>query len=105
VAVVQNNFHVAERDEATVLDVCAADRIGFAPFFPLGGGQADIDDDRVAKVAARHGATVHQVALAWLLALSPVTLAIPGTGSLDHLEDNMAARSITLTSDDLADLA
>jgi len=105
VVAVQNNFHIAKRDEAAVLDACAADGIGFAPFFPLGGGRTDINDDRLAKVAARHGATVPQIALAWLLALSPVTLAIPGTGSLAHLEENMAARSITLTPDDLADLA
>lgn len=105
VAAVQNNFHVAKRDEAEVLDVCAAHGIAFAPFFPLGGGMTDISHDRLAKVAARHGATVSQIALAWLLAVSPVTLAIPGTGSLAHLEENMAARSITLTPNDLADLA
>ena len=104
VVAVQNNFHIAKRDEAAVLDACTADGIAFAPFFPLGGGRIDINNDRLAKVAARHGATVSQIALAWLLALSPVTLAIPGTGSLAHLEENMAARSITLTPEDLTDL-
>jgi pyridoxine 4-dehydrogenase len=104
VAAVQNNFHVAKRDEAAVLEVCAAHRIGFAPFFPLGGGMTTIDDGRLTAVAARHGATTSQVALAWLLALSPVTLAIPGTGSIAHLEENMAAGAITLTSHDLAEL-
>jgi aryl-alcohol dehydrogenase-like predicted oxidoreductase len=58
----------------------------------------------LAKVAARHRATVSQIALAWLLALSPMTLAIPGTGSIAHLEENIAAGSITLTAADLADL-
>jgi len=87
-----------------VLDACAADGIAFAPFFPLGGGWSDLNDNRLGKVAARHGATVSQIALAWLLALSPVTLAIPGTGSLAHLEENIAADSITLTPEDLADL-
>jgi aryl-alcohol dehydrogenase-like predicted oxidoreductase len=105
VAAVQNNFHVAKRDEIDVLTACAADGIAFAPFFPLGGGMTDISDERLRKVAARHGATVSQIALAWLLALSPVTLAIPGTGSLAHLEDNLAARSITLSPEDVADLA
>lgn len=105
VTAVQNNFHITNRDEMAVLDACAADGIAFVPFFPIGGGFTDIADDRVVKVAERHGATTAQVALAWLLALSPVALAIPGTGTLDHLAENMASRAITLTPDDLADLA
>ncbi|GGP07486.1 aldo/keto reductase [Nonomuraea glycinis] len=104
VAAVQNNFHLAHRDETAVLDACTRAGIAFVPFFPLGGGRADIDDPGLTKVADRHGATVHQIALAWLLALSPVTLAIPGTGSVAHLEENLTARSITLTEEDLADL-
>jgi pyridoxine 4-dehydrogenase len=104
VAAVQNNFHVAKRDDAALLDTCAANGIAFAPFGPIGSGDTDLNDARLAKVAARHGATVSQIALAWLLALSPVTLAIPGTGSLAHLEENIAAGSITLSPDDLADL-
>ncbi|MFI7453084.1 aldo/keto reductase [Nonomuraea sp. NPDC049714] len=105
VAAVQNNFHLAHRDETAVLDACTQAGIAFVPFFPLGGGRADIDDPGLVKVAERHGATVHQIALAWLLALSPVTLAIPGTGSVAHLEENLTARSISLTQEDLADLA
>ena len=81
-----------------------ASGIAFVPFFPLGGGMVDINGDRLARVAARRGATPSQIALAWLLALSPITLAIPGTGSLAHLEENMAARKITLTAEDLAEL-
>jgi aryl-alcohol dehydrogenase-like predicted oxidoreductase len=87
-----------------VLDACTANGIAFAPFFPLGGGRTDLNNERLARVATRHAATVSQIALAWLLALSPVTLAIPGTGSLAHLEENIAAGSITLTPEDLADL-
>lgn len=105
VAAVQNNFHVAKRDDLGMLDACAADGIAFAPFFPLGGGMTDVRDARLLKVAARHDATASQVALAWLMALSPVTLAIPGTGSLAHLEENMKARSIVLGAEDVADLA
>jgi aryl-alcohol dehydrogenase-like predicted oxidoreductase len=104
VVAVQNHFHIAKRDEESVLDACTADGIAFAPFFPLGGGRSDINDPRLGRVAARHGATVSQIALAWLLALSPVTLAIPGTGSLVHLEENIAAGSIVLTPEDLTDL-
>ncbi|MFI6743535.1 aldo/keto reductase [Nonomuraea sp. NPDC050451] len=105
VAAVQNDFHIANRDETAVLDACAQAGIAFVPFFPLGGGRADIDNPALVKVAERHGATAHQIALAWLLALSPVALAIPGTGSAAHLEENLAARPIALTEEDLADLA
>jgi len=104
VVAVQNNFHVAQRDDADLLHACTNRGIAFAPFFPLGGGGIDIDDPRLAKVAARHGATRPQIALAWLLAISPVTLAIPGTGSLAHLEENMAAGSIALADEDLTEL-
>ncbi|MFK4146238.1 aldo/keto reductase [Streptomyces sp. NPDC004065] len=105
VAAVQNHFHAAKRDDAGLLAECERAGIAYVPFFPLGGGLSDVTGDRMAKVAERHGATVPQIALAWLLASSPVTLAIPGTGSLAHLEENTAAGSITLTEEDLADLA
>ncbi|MGW7358345.1 aldo/keto reductase [Streptomyces sp. NPDC054802] len=65
---------------------------------------SDLADARMAEVADRHGATIPQTALAWLLTASPVTLAIPGTGSLAHLEENSAAQSIVLTREDLSDL-
>ncbi|MEO3802180.1 oxidoreductase [Nonomuraea sp. B1E8] len=105
VAAVQNHFNIAGRDDAALLDTCARAGIAFVPFFPLGGGRTEIDHPAVAKVAVRHNATVHQIALAWLLARSPAILAIPGTGSVAHLEANLAARAITLTEEDLADLA
>jgi pyridoxine 4-dehydrogenase len=75
------------------------------PFFPLGGGLDSIDTTRLEKTAARHGATVQQVALAALLAASPVMLPIPGTGSVAHLEENVGAARVQLTQEDLADLA
>jgi pyridoxine 4-dehydrogenase len=105
VAAVQNNFHVGNRDDAQLLAACEEAGIAYVPFFPLGGGMSDFSGGRIAEVADRHGATVPQIALAWLLAFSPVTLAIPGTGSLSHLEENMGAGSITLTPEDLSDLA
>lgn len=105
VAAVQNEFHVAKQSDAALLGSCAAGGIAFVPFFPLGGSHDDLDHPRLAEVAARHGATVSQIALAWLLKLSPVTLAIPGTGSVAHLEENMAARALELTGEDVADLA
>lgn len=104
VAAVQNQYPAARRDDAAVLAACEEHGIAFVPFFPLGGGR-DMDDPRLAKVAARHGATVGQIGLAWLLASSPATLAIPGTGDVAHLEQNLAAAGIGLTAEDLADLA
>ena len=104
VVAVQNQFHAATRDDVELLTVCQEAGIAFVPFFPLGGGR-ELDDERLAKVAARHGAAVSQIGLAWLLASSPVTLAIPGTGSVSHLEDNMAVAGITLSDEDLADLS
>ncbi|MFI6579306.1 oxidoreductase [Nocardiopsis sp. NPDC050513] len=105
VAAVQNHFHVHHDGDADLLRQCAELGIAYVPFFPLGGGRTPIDVARVERVAARHGATVAQTALAWLLAASPRLLAIPGTGSLDHLEENVAAAGIRLTARDLAELA
>ncbi|GAA2407563.1 aldo/keto reductase [Streptomyces coeruleofuscus] len=102
VTAVQN--HAAQGDEADVLAACEESGIAFVPFFPVGGGR-ELDDERLAKVAARHRATVPQIGLARLLASSPVALAIPGTGSLSHLEENMAAAAIALTDEDLVDLS
>ncbi|TDD84275.1 aldo/keto reductase [Actinomadura darangshiensis] len=103
VAAVQNRFDVTQPQDAELLAVCEREHIGYAPYFPLGG--FGIPDDAVVNaIAARRGATVPQVLLAGLLALSPVLLAIPGTGSPDHLEENLAAARLTLTPEDLADL-
>ncbi|RAY15922.1 aldo/keto reductase [Actinomadura craniellae] len=105
VAAVQNHFHLQHRADAELLAACEADGTAYVPFFPLGGGDRPIDPARLAAVAARHGATTVQVALAWVLAVSPVALAIPGTGALDHLEENMGAAGVRLTPEDLAELA
>ncbi|MGY4299818.1 pyridoxine 4-dehydrogenase [Bradyrhizobium sp. i1.4.4] len=105
VAAIQNNFHIANRDEVALLHVCTEERIAFVPFFPLGGGRTDFASDQLMKVATRRGATAAQIGLAWLLKLSPVTLAIPGTGSLTHLEENVAAGSVHLAAEDLAELS
>lgn len=104
VAAVQNQFHLHDRTDSEVLTRCERDGIAYVPYFPLGGGRTRLDTARLTSVAARHRATHAQVALAWLLATSPVTLAIPGTTSLDHLADNIAAADLRLTNDDLAEL-
>ncbi|MEV5829537.1 oxidoreductase [Spirillospora sp. NPDC052242] len=104
VACVQNRFDVTMPQDAALLAECEAAGIACVPYFPLGGFGIP-DDARVARIAGRHGATPAQVLLAGLLALSPVMLAIPGTGSLGHLEENMAAADLRLTPEDLADLS
>jgi aryl-alcohol dehydrogenase-like predicted oxidoreductase len=103
VAAVQNRFDITQPQDTELLEICEREHIAYVPYFPLGGFGIP-DDARVNAVAARHGATVPQVLLAGLLALSPVMLAIPGTGSPDHLEDNIAAADLALTPEDLAGL-
>jgi aryl-alcohol dehydrogenase-like predicted oxidoreductase len=104
VAAVQNHFHIHHRRDADVLARCEREGIAYVPYFPMGGGKEPIDFDRLAPVAARHDADPRQIALAWLLATSPVTLAIPGTSSLDHLVMNTAATGVALTAGDVAEL-
>ncbi|MFI7438018.1 oxidoreductase [Micromonospora haikouensis] len=105
VAAVQNQFHVHFRGDSELVAQCAKDGIAYVPFFPVGGGSAPIDHDRLKAVAERHGATTRQVALAWLLAVSPAILAIPGTSVLDHLTENIAAAGLALTDEDMAALS
>jgi pyridoxine 4-dehydrogenase len=105
VAAVQNAFHVHATADAALLAECTRSGTAFVPFFPLGGGLDPIDTSRLEKTAARHGATVQQVALAALLAASPVMLPIPGTGSVAHLEENVGAASVRLSPEDIASLA
>ncbi|MBV9602636.1 MAG: aldo/keto reductase [Chloroflexi bacterium] len=105
VVAIQNLFNPANADEVALARRAADDGIAFVPFGPLGSGQSSARDAVYAAVAQRRGATIAQVAIAHVLALSPSTLVIPGTGSLRHLEENVAARSLELTHDDLAALS
>jgi aryl-alcohol dehydrogenase-like predicted oxidoreductase len=105
VAAVQNAFHVHATADAGLLAECTRSGTAFVPFFPLGGGFDPIDTSRLEKTAARHGATAAQVALAALLAASPVMLPIPGTGSLAHLAENVGAARLRLGPEEIADLA
>ncbi|WP_460358489.1 oxidoreductase [Actinoallomurus acanthiterrae] len=103
IACVQNLYNLAQRDDDPMVDACAEAGIAYVPFFPVGGFQP-ITAERLEAVAARHGATVPQVAIAWLLARSPNILPIPGTGSLTHLEENIAAAALKLSPEDLTEL-
>jgi aryl-alcohol dehydrogenase-like predicted oxidoreductase len=102
VAAVQNRFGVLAQEDAPLVDECADAGIAFMPFFALGGGHAPLAGDSLQEVAGRHGATVFQVAIAWGLARSPSIVQIPGTVSLAHLEENVAAGRLILDEADVA---
>jgi pyridoxine 4-dehydrogenase len=109
IACVQNHFSLIDRSGADVLDACRELGIAFVPFFPLGGGDIVGTRELLAReairaVAARHGATPAQVALAWMLSHGPHVLAIPGTSSVAHLEENVGAGSVELGKEDLSAL-
>jgi pyridoxine 4-dehydrogenase len=97
--------HSEVDDPEGVLDLCTRKGIAYLPFFPLAIGNVGQQKPALAAIADRHGASPAQIALAWLLARSPVILPIPGTGSIEHLEENWDARRITLSSDDVAAIA
>ena len=104
VATVQNRYNLVDRTSEDVLAYCTANHIGFIPWFPLGAGKLAQADGVVDRIARVHGATTGQVALAWLLRRSPVMLPIPGTLRVEHLEENVAAASLTLTPGEIAEL-
>jgi aryl-alcohol dehydrogenase-like predicted oxidoreductase len=104
VATVQNLYNLTERKSEDVLEHCEAHGIGFIPWFPLAAGQLAEPGGVVADIAEAHDATTGQVALAWLLARSPVMLPIPGTSSVEHLDENVAAAELELDDDELARL-
>jgi aryl-alcohol dehydrogenase-like predicted oxidoreductase len=107
---VQNRYNIVDRRWDPIVDHCEREGMAFIPWFPLGAGTLDMDAEervwqpRLERVAQRRGATVMQVALAWLLARSPVMLAIPGTSKVKHLEENVAAAGLRLTDEDLREL-
>jgi aryl-alcohol dehydrogenase-like predicted oxidoreductase len=106
IACVQNAYSVVNRAQEDELAICEEHQIAFVPFFPLGsafaGGPTQLAaDPAISDVAARHGATPSQIALAWLLQRSERILLIPGTSSVEHLEENMAAGDIELGDEDM----
>ncbi len=103
VATVQNKYNLADRSSEAVLAHCEKQKIGFIPWFPLAAGNM-ATTKALETVATRHKATWGQIALAWLLHKSPVMLPIPGTSSVEHLEENVAAAKVQLTAEDMATL-
>jgi pyridoxine 4-dehydrogenase len=98
---IQNRYNLGDRGSDPMVDRCELESLVFLPWAPV--QQADSAD--VVDIAKRHGATPHQVALAWLLARSPAILPIPGTGSVDHLEENVAAAGLQLAPDEVESLS
>jgi aryl-alcohol dehydrogenase-like predicted oxidoreductase len=105
IASVQNRYNLDDRASADVLDYCTRHGIAFLPWLPVARSVASNGADAAGSIAARLGATRAQVALAWLLRRSPVVLPIPGTSSLAHLEENVAAARVTLADQDYARLS
>ena len=104
IATVQNLYNLADRSAEELLDYSAANGIGFIPWFPLATGELAKPGGPLAALAAKRGATPSQLALAWLLHRSPAMLPIPGTSSVSHLEDNVAAAGIALSEGEYAAL-
>ena len=104
IASVQNRYNLEDRASEGVLDACEELGIGFIPWFPLATGSLAQPGGPLDEIAAAHDATPSQIALAWLLGRSPVMLPIPGTSSVEHLEQNLAAAHIQLSDDELEQL-
>lgn len=104
VATVQNRFNLTDRSSADVLAYATAEGIGFVPWAPVSAGELARPGGPVDTIARELGATPAQVALAWVLQASPVMLPIPGTGSIEHLEDNLGAATLTLPAAAVAQL-
>jgi pyridoxine 4-dehydrogenase len=101
---VQNRYSVTDRGSEDVLEYCEKQKIGFIPWFPLAAGQLSGAGSPIRRVAERLNATPSQVALAWLLARSPVILPIPGTSSVQHLEENVAAADLKIDENKMQEL-
>jgi aryl-alcohol dehydrogenase-like predicted oxidoreductase len=99
---IQNRYNLGDRGSESLVDLCEQEDMVFLPWAPI---QDTADNSTAEQIAERHGATVHQVVLAWLLARSPAILPIPGTGSVTHLEANIAAAGLELTPDEVASLS
>lgn len=102
---VQNRYSLADRSSEAVIETCEREGIAFIPWHPLATGDLANPGGPLDEIAARHDATPAQIALAWLLAKSPMMLPIPGTSSVEHLEENVAAAELRLTDEEVATLS
>jgi pyridoxine 4-dehydrogenase len=104
VVTVQNRYNLEDRDSEDVLEACESAGIGFIPWFPLATGRLAEPGGPLDRIARERDATPGQIALAWLLARSPVMLPIPGTSSIEHLEENLGAAEIELSQDEVVEI-
>jgi aryl-alcohol dehydrogenase-like predicted oxidoreductase len=104
VVTVQNLYNLVNRQSEAVLDYCEKEGIGFIPWFPLAAGSLAAPGGVVDEIASRHGVSRSAVAIAWLLRRSPVMLPIPGTATVEHLEENVAGATIQLSDDEFRTL-
>jgi pyridoxine 4-dehydrogenase len=95
---VQNQYNIGDRQHDDVVDYCTKHNLAFIPWFPVAAGKLAQPGGKLDAAAKKHGATVSQLSLAWLLHRSPVILPIAGTSSVKHLEENIAAADVTLTA-------
>ena len=102
---VQNRYNIEDRTHENVVETCTRNGLAFLPWYPLAAGALTGAGGLLDEIARRHKATRNQVALAWLLRRSPVMLPIPGTSSIAHFEENLAAASLRLTEDEVAALS
>ena len=102
---VQNHYNLQDRSSDRLVDICAEAGIAFIPWYPLAAGRLAGANSRLARTAEHHNATASQISLAWLLQRSPAMLPIPGTSSIAHLEENLAAASIRLNPEEFRNLA
>ena len=103
IASVQNRYSFADREWDYVVDYCQRNGLAFIPWFPLGAGK--VAGEVLSRVAKAHGASPTQIAIAWLLRRSPIMLPIPGTSSVEHLEQNVAAASLRLSELEFEELS
>ncbi len=101
---VQNEYNLGNRKSEAVLDYCEQHNIAFIPWFPVAAGKLAASGGKLDEVAKRHGATVSQLSLSWLLHRSPVMLPIPGTSSVEHLEENLKAADVELSESEMDEL-
>jgi pyridoxine 4-dehydrogenase len=101
---VQNMYNVGERQHEDVLEYCEKNGLAFIPWFPVAAGKLAQPGGALDSIAKRHGVTVSQLSLAWLLHRSPVMLPIPGTSSVTHLEENMKAREVSLSTAEMKEI-
>ena len=101
---VQNEYNITNRKSEAVLDYCEKNNIGFIPWYPVAAGKLAQPGGKLDEMAKKHGATVAQLSIAWLLQRSPVMLPIPGTSSIEHLEENMKSVDVQLSNGEWQEL-